>query len=95
MWAIGAFAGAAPVRRVAADPRLHGVPRDDGRARGVSTAGWSGRGAYTLDVFPREERVQSQAFMRAALNIGFTVGAMIGGFALAFNNDDIVAPCRG
>lgn len=56
----------------------------------VSTAGWNGRGAYTLDVFPREERVRSQAFMRAALNIGFTLGALIGGLALAFNNDDIV-----
>ncbi len=56
----------------------------------VGTAGWSGRGAYTLDVFPREERVQSQAFMRAALNIGFTLGALLGGIALAFNNDDLV-----
>lgn len=52
--------------------------------------GWSGRGAYTLDVFPREERVTAQAFMRAALNIGFTVGALIGGVALAFDNDTIV-----
>jgi MFS family permease len=56
----------------------------------VSSAGWSGRGAYTIDVFPREERVQSQAFMRAALNIGFTVGAGLGGVALAFENDDVV-----
>ena len=56
----------------------------------VGAAGWSGRGAYTIDVFPREERVQSQAFMRAALNIGFTLGALIGGLALAFNNNDIV-----
>ncbi len=56
----------------------------------VGTVGWSGRGAYTIDVFPREERVQSQAFMRAALNIGFTVGALAGGLALAFENDDIV-----
>ncbi len=56
----------------------------------VGTAGWSGRGAYTLDVFPREERVQSQAFMRAALNIGFTVGALLGGLALAFDNDDVI-----
>lgn len=56
----------------------------------VSTAGWSGRGAYTIDVFPREERVQSQAFMRAALNIGFTLGALMGGIALAFDNDDVV-----
>jgi MFS family permease len=56
----------------------------------VETAGHSGRGAYTLDVFPRMERVRSLAYMRAALNVGFTIGALIGGVALAFNNDDIV-----
>ena len=56
----------------------------------VNTAGWSGRGAYTIDVFPREERVQSQAFMRAALNLGFTFGALIGGLALALNRDDVI-----
>ena len=56
----------------------------------VSSAGWSGRGAYTLDVFPREERVQSQAFMRAALNIGFTLGALLGGLALAFDDDTLI-----
>ncbi|WP_210503548.1 MFS transporter [Nocardioides xinjiangensis] len=56
----------------------------------VSQAGWSGRGAYTIDIFTREERVQSQAFMRAALNIGFTLGALIGGLALAANSDDVV-----
>ena len=56
----------------------------------VGTAGWSGRGAYTIDVFPREERVRSQAFMRAALNIGFTFGALFGGVALAMNDDGIV-----
>jgi MFS family permease len=53
----------------------------------VGTAGGTGYGAYTLDVFPREERVRSQAFMRAALNIGFTVGALIGGLALAFDSN--------
>jgi len=56
----------------------------------VSQAGWTGRGAYTIDIFTREERVQSQAFMRAALNIGFTVGALIGGLALATNSDAVV-----
>ncbi len=56
----------------------------------VGTAGWSGRGAYTIDVFPREERVRSQAFMRAALNIGFTFGALLGGLALATNDDGVV-----
>ena len=90
MWAIGAGSAAA----------LYAVwPLIDGFASYVAmmvvlqlveTAGWSGRGAYTIDVFPREERVQSQAFMRAALNIGFTLGALISGIALAFNNDDLI-----
>ncbi|MFC5176715.1 MFS transporter [Nocardioides taihuensis] len=56
----------------------------------IGVLGWSGRGAYTIDVFPREERVQSQAFMRAALNIGFAVGAAIGGLALATDSDAVV-----
>lgn len=56
----------------------------------VSQAGWSGRGAYTIDIFTKEERVQSQAFMRAALNIGFTLGALIGGLALATDSDAVV-----
>jgi MFS family permease len=56
----------------------------------VGTAGGTGYGAYTLDVFPREERVRSQAFMRAALNIGFTLGALVGGLALAFDSNAVV-----
>ncbi|MDQ6642435.1 MAG: MFS transporter, partial [Actinomycetota bacterium] len=38
----------------------------------VGAGGHTGRGAYTIDAFPREERVRSMAFMRSALNIGFT-----------------------
>ena len=34
--------------------------------------------------------MRSQAFMRAALNIGFTFGALIGGLALATNSDDVI-----
>ena len=56
----------------------------------VGTAGGAARGAYTLNVFTREERVRSMAFMRSALNIGFTVGAMIGGLALATNSDTVI-----
>lgn len=53
-------------------------------------AGGAGRGAYTLDIFTREERVRSLAFMRSALNIGFTLGALIGGLALAANDDGVI-----
>lgn len=49
----------------------------------VETAGRSGRNAYVLEVFPREQRVRSMAFIRAARNIGYTLGAAAGGFALA------------
>jgi len=90
MWAMGSFSSAA---LYACWPLIDGLAAYIAMMivlELVGTAGWSGRGAYTLDVFPREERVQSQAFMRAALNIGFTGGAAIGGLALAFNNDDVV-----
>jgi MFS family permease len=56
----------------------------------VGTAGYTAFGAYSLNVFTREERVRSQAFMRSALNIGFTLGALIGGLALATNSDTVI-----
>ena len=42
--------------------------------------------AYILDVMPEDERVATQAYMYSALNVGFTIGAIIGGVALAFDN---------
>lgn len=56
----------------------------------VNSAGGAGRGAYVIDVLPQLERVQSQAYMYSALNLGFTLGAAIGGFALAFDNDTVI-----
>lgn len=53
----------------------------------IDSAGSAARGAYTLDVFPPEERVRSLAFQRSALNIGFTLGALLGGIALALPTD--------
>src|SRR6476646_3319963 len=35
----------------------------------VSSVGGAGRGAYTIAIFPREERVRYQAYLRAVLNI--------------------------
>ncbi|MBC9732981.1 MFS transporter [Nocardioides sp. zg-578] len=57
----------------------------------VNSAGGAARGAYVLDVVPRVERVASQAYMYAAMNLGFTVGALFGGVALAFEGDTVVA----
>ena len=56
----------------------------------VSTASRSARNAYRFDVFPREERVSSSAYFRAARNVGYTLGALMAGIALATNNDDVI-----
>jgi MFS family permease len=56
----------------------------------VSTASRAARNAYRFDVFPREERVASNAYFRAARNVGYTLGALLAGVALATNNDDVV-----
>jgi Na+/melibiose symporter-like transporter len=56
----------------------------------VSTASRSARNAYRFDVFPREERVASNAYFRAARNVGYTLGALLAGVALATNSDDVV-----
>ncbi|MFJ9472524.1 MFS transporter [Streptomyces caniferus] len=53
----------------------------------IDSALSSARGAYTLDAFSPEERVRSMAFIKAALNIGFALGAGIGGIALALPTD--------
>ena len=52
----------------------------------VGNAGGAGRNAYILDVMPEAERVETQAYMYSSLNVGFTLGAIIGGVALAFDN---------
>ncbi len=49
----------------------------------VVTASRSGRGAYTLSIFSGADRIRSLAFMRSARNIGYTLGALMGGLALA------------
>jgi MFS family permease len=49
----------------------------------VSTAGNTGRNVYRIAVFPREVRVRALAYMRSARNVGYTLGALAGGIALA------------
>ncbi|HWC20757.1 MAG TPA: MFS transporter [Flexivirga sp.] len=50
----------------------------------------AGRNAYRFDVFPREARVRSLAYMRASRNVGYTLGALASGLALAADNDTLV-----
>ena len=56
----------------------------------VSTASRAARNAYRFDIFPREERVASNAYFRAARNVGYTLGALLAGVALATNSDSVI-----
>lgn len=56
----------------------------------VGSLGGAAYGAYTIDVLPPDERVMSRAYMYSALNVGFTLGAMLGGIALAFDSHTIL-----
>ena len=56
----------------------------------VSTTSRAARNAYRFDVFPREERVSSSAYFRAARNVGYTLGALLAGIALATNDLDVI-----
>ncbi|MEZ5096061.1 MAG: MFS transporter [Nocardioides sp.] len=52
----------------------------------IGSLGGAGHGAYTIDVLPPTERVRSRAYMYSALNVGFTLGSLLGGIALAFDS---------
>src|SRR3954451_9426418 len=56
----------------------------------VGSLGGAAHGAYTIDVLPPEERVQSRAYMYSALNVGFTLGSLLGGIALAFHSNHVL-----
>jgi len=56
----------------------------------IGALGGSAHGAYTIDVLPSDERVRSRAYMYSALNVGFTLGSLLGGIALAFESNDVI-----
>ncbi|RYU14631.1 MFS transporter [Nocardioides iriomotensis] len=56
----------------------------------VGALGGAAHGAYTIDVLPADQRVKSRAYMYSALNVGFTLGAVLGGLALAFDSDQVL-----
>ena len=56
----------------------------------VGSLGGAAHGAYTIDVLPPEERVVSRAYMYSALNVGFTLGSLMGGIALAFQSNTVL-----
>jgi len=56
----------------------------------IGALGGAAHGAYTIDVLPPAERVRSRAYMYSALNVGFTLGTVVGGIALAFHHNDVL-----
>ncbi len=54
------------------------------------SAGGSAYQAYVLDVLSPKERVETQAYMYSALNVGFTIGALLSGVALAFDSLTVI-----
>lgn len=56
----------------------------------VETAARSAREVYRISVFPRETRVRAMAYMRAARNVGYTLGAGAGGVALGIGTREAI-----
>jgi MFS family permease len=56
----------------------------------IGALGGAAHGAYTIDVLPPDERVKSRAYMYSALNVGFTLGALLGGIALALDSNRLL-----
>ena len=56
----------------------------------IGTLGHAAHGAYTIDALPANERVMSRAYMYSALNLGFTLGSLVGGVALAFHSNELL-----
>jgi MFS family permease len=56
----------------------------------IGALGQAAHGAYTIDALPPDERVKSRAYMYSALNVGFTLGSLLGGVALAFRSNDVL-----
>src|SRR5215207_8718951 len=56
----------------------------------VGSLGGAAHGAYTIDALPPDERVKSRAYMYSALNVGFTLGSLVGGIALAFDSNTLL-----
>jgi len=70
-------------------PFIHGFAAFVAMSVGMAFVGSisnSARSAYIINSLPHEERIKSQAFFYSAINIGFTLGALTGGIALALKS---------
>ncbi|MDF3140213.1 MULTISPECIES: MFS transporter [unclassified Streptomyces] len=56
----------------------------------TNAAGTAGYGAYVLNLYPDKERIAAVAYNRSAVNAGFTIGAGLGGLALATGSETAI-----
>lgn len=56
----------------------------------VEMSGRAARNVYRIAVFPRETRVRALAYMRAARNVGYTLGAGASGVALGIGSREAI-----
>jgi MFS family permease len=90
MWAAGTLAGST---LFAVWPWMHGFTQYVAMSVAfeiVNNIAFAGYNAYMLNVLPARERIDTQAHLYSALNLGFTLGAIIGGIALAFDSITLI-----
>ncbi|MGN6130386.1 MAG: MFS transporter [Nocardioidaceae bacterium] len=90
MWALSAVGQAAMFAVGQFMPDFEGYVAMAVGMEVVGALGGASYGAYTIDVLPPDERVKSRAYMYSALNVGFTLGSLVGGIALAFHSDVVL-----
>lgn len=90
MWAVSATGQAAMFAVWPFITNFHGYVAMAVGMEVIAALGGTAYGAYTIDVLPPDERVKSRAYMYSALNLGFTLGSLVGGVALAFHSNDVL-----
>jgi MFS family permease len=90
MWAVSAGGQAAMFAVWPFISDFHGYVAMAAGMEVIGALGGAAYGAYTIDVLPPDERVTSRAYMYSALNVGFTLGSLAGGVALAFHSNTVL-----
>jgi MFS family permease len=90
MWALSATGQAAMFAVWPVITDFHGYVAMAVGMEVIGALGGAAHGAYTIDVLPPDERVLSRAYMYSALNVGFTLGSLLGGVALAFDSNTLL-----
>jgi MFS family permease len=90
MWAVSSGGQAAMFALWPFITDFHGYVAMAAGMEVIGALGGAAYGAYTIDVLPAVERVTSRAYMYSALNVGFTLGSLAGGVALAFHSNTVL-----